>query len=125
MAYAHLPGLDIYYEVHGAGRPLVLLHGGLLTIESNFDGILPSLAKTRQVIAIELQGHGRTADTDRAFDLEYLADDVVGVLDELGIDRADIFGFSLGGLVALQLAMRHPDRAGRLVVGGGHPRADG
>lgn len=125
MPYAHVNGLDVYYETHGAGEPLVLLHGGLLTIGGTFAWTLPELAKTRRVVAIELQGHGHTAEIDREFTLEHLADDVVGVLDELGFERADFFGFSLGGLVALQLAMRHPDRAGRLAVAAVHFRADG
>jgi pimeloyl-ACP methyl ester carboxylesterase len=125
MPYAHVRGLDVYYETHGVGAPLVLLHGGLLTIELTFARMLPSLAKARKVVAIELQGHGRTADIDRELTLEGCADDVVGVLDELGFDRADFFGFSLGGLVALRLAMRHPERAGRLAVAGVHFRADG
>jgi pimeloyl-ACP methyl ester carboxylesterase len=125
MPYAHVNGLDVYYETHGSGEPLVLLHGGLLTIELSFARMLPSLAKTRQVIAIEMQGHGHTADIDRELTLEHFADDVVGVLDELGVERADFFGYSLGGLVALQLAMRHPDRAGRLAVMAVHYRPDG
>ncbi len=125
MTYAQVNGQSIYYEVHGTGRPLVLLHGGLLTIGLTFGTMLPALAATRQVVAIELQGHGHTADIDREFTLEHLADDVAGVLDELGIERADFFGFSLGGLVSLRLAMRHPDRAGRLAVAGVHFRADG
>jgi pimeloyl-ACP methyl ester carboxylesterase len=125
MPYAHLNGLDVYYETHGDGEPLVLLPGGLQTIELAFARMLPSLAKTRRVVAIEPQGHGRTADTDRDFTLEQCADDVAGVLDELGIERADLFGFSLGGLIAVQFAMRHPDRAGRLAVAGVHYRHDG
>jgi pimeloyl-ACP methyl ester carboxylesterase len=125
MSYAHVNGLDIYYELHGDGRPLVLLHGGLLTIELTFARMLPQLAKERQVVAIELQGHGRTADVEREFTLEHLADDVAGVLDELGIERADFFGFSLGGLVALAVAMRHPERTGRVAAAAVHFRADG
>jgi pimeloyl-ACP methyl ester carboxylesterase len=125
MSYAHVNGLDVYYELHGAGEPLVLLHGGLLTIELTFAAMLPQLAKTRQVVAIELQGHGRTADVEREFTLEHLADDVAAVLDELGIERADFFGFSLGGLVALQFAMRHPAKTGRVVAAAVHFRADG
>jgi pimeloyl-ACP methyl ester carboxylesterase len=125
MSYAHVNGQDVYYEVHGTGRPIVLLHGGLLTIELSFGAMLGPLAQTRQVIAIELQGHGHTADTDREFALDHLADDVVGVLDQLGIDTADFLGYSLGGLVSLQLAMRHPERAGRLAVLAVHFRADG
>jgi pimeloyl-ACP methyl ester carboxylesterase len=125
MPYAHVNDLDVYYETHGDGEPIVLLHGGLQTIELSFARMLPSLARTRKVIAIELQGHGHTADTDREFALEHLADDVAGVLDELDVERADFFGFSLGGLVALQVAMRHPARAGRLAVAGVHFHADG
>jgi pimeloyl-ACP methyl ester carboxylesterase len=125
MSYAHVNGLDVYYETHGAGEPLVLLHGGMLTIELTFAAMLPTFAKTRQVIAIELQGHGRTADIDREFALEHLADDVAGVLDVLDVERADFFGFSLGGLVALQVAMRHSDRTHRLAVMGVHFRGDG
>jgi len=125
MSYAHVHGLDVYYELHGTGEPLVLLHGGLLTIELTFAAMLPQLAKERQVVAIELQGHGRTADIDREFALEHLADDVAGVLDELGIESADFFGFSLGGLVALQFAMRHPARTGRVTAAAVHFRADG
>lgn len=103
----------------------MLLHGGLMTIELTFAAMVPRLATSRQVIAIELQGHGHTADTDREFALEHLADDVVGVLDQLGVGRADFVGYSLGGLVALQVAMRHPGRAGRLAVAAVHFRADG
>jgi pimeloyl-ACP methyl ester carboxylesterase len=125
MSYAHVNGLDVYYELHGTGEPLVLLHGGLLTIELTFARMLPQLAKERQVVAIELQGHGRTADVEREFTLEHLADDVAGVLDELGIERADFFGFSLGGIVSLAFAMRHPERAGRVVAAATHARADG
>jgi len=125
MPYAHVNGLDVYYETHGAGEPLVLLHGGLHTIELSFARMLPQLAKTRKVVAIELQGHGHTADTDREFTPEHLADDVVGVLDELGIARADFFGFSLGGIVSLRVAMRHPERAGRVAVAGTHFHANG
>jgi pimeloyl-ACP methyl ester carboxylesterase len=125
MPYAHVNGLDVYYETHGDGAPLVLLHGGLLTIELTFARVLPQLAKTRKVVAIELQGHGHTADVDRDFTPEHLADDVVAVLDELGIERADFFGFSLGGIVSLAVAMRHPSRAGRVAVAGTHVHVDG
>jgi pimeloyl-ACP methyl ester carboxylesterase len=100
MAYAPVNGLNLYYETYGSGRPLVLLHGGLLTIELSFGPLLEPLAERRQVIAVELQGHGHTADIDRPMTIEALADDVVGLLDHLGIAEADLFGFSLGGLVA-------------------------
>ena len=116
--YAPVNGLQMYYEVHGAeahgmGRPLVLLHGGLMTIGLSFGGLLPELAAGRQVIATELQGHGRTADIDRDITVPALAGDVAGLLAYLGVDQADVLGFSLGGGVALQLAMDYPDRVGR------------
>jgi pimeloyl-ACP methyl ester carboxylesterase len=100
MACAPVNGLQLYYETHGSGRPLVLLHGGLLTIDLNFGPLLELLAASRQLIAVELQGHGHTADTDRPMTIEALACDVVALLDHLRIAEADLFGFSLGGLVA-------------------------
>jgi pimeloyl-ACP methyl ester carboxylesterase len=114
--YAPVNGLRMYYEVNGEGRPLVLLHGGLMTIDLSFGGLRPALAADRQVIATELQGHGRTADIDRDIDLRFLAGDVAALLDHLGIGQADVFGFSLGGGVALQLALDHPDRVGRIIL---------
>src|SRR6202167_6166156 len=99
MAYAPVNGLQLYYESHGSGRPLVLLHGGLMTIDLNFGAMLGPLAASRQVIAVELQGPRHTADTARPLTIEALAGDVVALLDQLGIAEADIFGFSLGGLV--------------------------
>ena len=116
MTYAPVNGLQLYYEAHGTGRPLVLLHGGLMTIDLNWGPLLEPLAATRQVIAVELQGHGRTADTDRPMTIEALADDVVALLDHLGIADADLFGFSLGGLVAYTIALGAPDRVGKLIV---------
>jgi pimeloyl-ACP methyl ester carboxylesterase len=116
MTYASVNGLKLYYEVHGSGRPLVLLHGGLLTIDLNFGPLLGPLAAGRQVIAMELQGHGHTADIDRTMTIEALAGDVVALLDQLGIAEADLFGFSLGGLVAYAVALGAPDRVGRLIV---------
>ncbi len=126
--YAAVNGLQMYYEVHGdenAAAPLVLLHGGLLTIDLSFGNLLPELAASRQLIATELQGHGRTADTDRDIDLAYLAGDVAGLLDHLGIERADVLGFSLGGGVALQFALDYPDRLGRLILVSVSYAADG
>jgi pimeloyl-ACP methyl ester carboxylesterase len=114
--YAKVDGLSAYYELHGDGPPLVLLHGGLLTIELAFGDVLPALAERHRVVAIELQGHGRTADIDRPLSLERLADDVAEVLTQVGIDRADVLGFSLGGLVTVELARRHHDRVRRLVL---------
>src|SRR5581483_10211146 len=105
MTYTPVNGLELYYEIHGSGRALVLLHGGLMTIDLNFGPLLAPLAAGRQVIAVELQGHGHTADTDRPMTIEALAGDVVALLDQLGIPQADVFGFSLGGLVACAVAL--------------------
>jgi pimeloyl-ACP methyl ester carboxylesterase len=116
MTYAPVNGLQLYYEVRGSGRPLVLLHGGLLTIDLNFGPLLERLAASRQVIAVELQGHGHTADTGRAMTIEALAGDVVALLDHLAIAEADLFGFSLGGLVAYAVALGAPTRVGKLIV---------
>jgi pimeloyl-ACP methyl ester carboxylesterase len=116
--YAPVNGLQMYYQVHGtlgAARPLLLLHGGLQRIEGAFGGLLPELAAGRTVIAAELQGHGRTADIDRDIDLRFLAGDVAALLGHLGVGQADVLGFSLGGHVAVQLAVSHPDRVGRLI----------
>ena len=108
MTYAPVNGLQLYYEIHGSGRPIVLLHGGLLTIDLSFGPLLEPLAASRQVIAVELQGHGHTADTGRPMTIEALAGDVVALLDHLGIAEADLFGFSLGGLVAYAVALGAP-----------------
>jgi pimeloyl-ACP methyl ester carboxylesterase len=121
MAYAPVNGLQLYYEIHGSGRPLVLLHGGLLTIGLNFGPMLEPLAASRQVIAVELQGHGHTADSGRALTIEALAGDVVALLDQLGIAEADVFGFSLGGLVACAIALGTPARVGKLIVASADP----
>ncbi|MFG3280413.1 alpha/beta fold hydrolase [Streptomyces sp. NPDC048111] len=123
--YAQVNGLTMYYESHGEGRPLVLLHGGVLTIELSFGALLPALAATHRVIAVELQGHGHTADTDREMTVPNLAEDVVALLDTLGIERADLFGFSLGGMTALEMAVRHPERVGRVVLASVPFRQDG
>ena len=123
--YAPLPGIDVYYEDHGAGAPLVLLHGGAMTLDLSFGALVPRLTPMRRVIPIELQGHGRTADVDREITLANQAGDVVGVLDDLGLERADVLGSSWGGLVALETALRHPDRVDRLVLAAVHTRADG
>jgi pimeloyl-ACP methyl ester carboxylesterase len=121
MTYAPIGGQQLYYEVHGSGRPLVLLHGGLLTIDMSFGPLLGALAPDRQVIAVELQGHGRTADTARPMTIDALAGDVAELLDRLEIDEADLFGFSLGGLVACAVAARAPGRVGRLIVASADP----
>ncbi|HVX30371.1 MAG TPA: alpha/beta fold hydrolase [Nitrolancea sp.] len=113
--YAEVNGLRLYYEIHGDGAPLVLLHGGVVGILM-FGPTLPALAESRQVIAVELQGHGRTADSDRPLSFEAMADDIAGLLAHLDISEADILGYSLGGGVALQLAIRHPEVVRRLVI---------
>jgi pimeloyl-ACP methyl ester carboxylesterase len=124
--YAPVNGLELYYEIHGSGgTPLVLLHGSFMTIDLNWGELLPILAGGRQVIAVEMQGHGRTADIDREPTCEHLADDVAALLDHLGIDRADILGYSLGGTVAVQVAVRHPAKVRKMVVVSSPFRADG
>ena len=118
--YASVNGMQMYYEIHGrAGRgnhPLVLIHGGGSTIESTFGRVLPELAQTRQVIAVELQAHGHTKDIARPLSFEQDADDVAALLDQLHVATADIIGFSNGGLSALQIAIRHPQLVNRLVL---------
>jgi pimeloyl-ACP methyl ester carboxylesterase len=113
--YAEVNGLRMYYEVHGTGRPLVLLHGafGLATV-------YPALAKDRQVIAVELRGHGHTGDVDRPLSPELMADDVAALLKELKIERADVFGYSMGGIVGLALAIRHPELVRKLAINGSY-----
>src|SRR4051794_6312256 len=113
--YAPVNGLQLYCEIHGKGQPLVVLHGSFMTIEL-MGALIPKLAQTRQVIAVEMQGHGHTADTDRPITHESLADDTAGLLRHLGITSADIYGYSLGGFVALQVAIRHPELVRKLVV---------
>jgi pimeloyl-ACP methyl ester carboxylesterase len=114
--YAAVNGLNMYYEIHGVGQPLVLLHGAFSAIGTSFGTTLPELAKTRQVIAFELQAHGRTADIDRPLTVEQMADDVAAALQQLGIDQADIFGYSMGGAVAMHLVIRHPQVVRKLVL---------
>src|SRR5215210_5761799 len=106
--YAEVNGLNMYYEIHGTGEPLVLLHGAYMTIDAMGE-VVPELAKTRQIIAVELQGHGRTADVDRPLSYEQMADDTAALLRHLDIEQADVFGYSFGGGVGVQLAVRHPD----------------
>lgn len=113
--YAAVNGIRLYHEIHGHGDPLVLIHGGLTTIGEMRRWVRP-LAKTRQVIAVEMQGHGRTADTDRPLSFATLGDDVAALLDHLGIPRADVAGHSFGGACAIRAAVQHPARVRRLVV---------
>jgi pimeloyl-ACP methyl ester carboxylesterase len=122
--YAQVHGLKIYYEIQGTGKPLVLLPGGLMTIDM-MGQLVPSLAETRQVIAVELQGHGHTTDIDRPLSYEQMADDTAALITYLGLEHADVFGFSVGGDVALQTAIRHPDVVHRLVVASAAFTSDG
>ena len=114
-AYADVNGINLYYETHGSGRPLVLLHGGLGSGEM-FGPIMPTLAESHLVVAVDLQGHGRTADIDRPIDLGAMADDVAALIKHLGLERPDLIGYSLGGGVALFTALRYPKLVGKLVV---------
>jgi pimeloyl-ACP methyl ester carboxylesterase len=113
--YADVNGLKLYYEIHGTGKPLVLLHGGL-GAGSMFGPNLPALATGRQVILVDLQGHGRTADVDRPLSVALMADDIAALIGRLGLGKADVMGYSLGGGVALQTAIRHPEVVDRLVL---------
>src|SRR5918994_2974722 len=122
--YAEVNGLNMYYEIHGTGQPLVVLHGAYMTIDAMGE-VVPSLAESRQVIAVELQGHGRTADIDRQLSYEQMADDVAALLRHLGTEGADVFGYSMGGAVALQVAIRHPEVVRKLVVASASYTSDG
>jgi pimeloyl-ACP methyl ester carboxylesterase len=123
--YATVNGVKMYYEVHGSGEPVVLLHGAFMTITNNWTGWIGELAKTRKVIAVEMQGHGRTADIPRDITYENLADDVAALLAHLKIPRADLIGYSMGGAVAMQCAIRHPDKVRKVVVISSMLRRDG
>jgi len=114
--YVPVNGIKVYYEVYGEGKPIVLLHGAFMTIETNWGQLIPELSKTRKVIAIELQGHGHTPFSDRKLELPTLASDVAGVMDHLKVDSADVAGYSMGGAVAYQLAIQSPKRVTRLVI---------
>jgi pimeloyl-ACP methyl ester carboxylesterase len=114
--YAPAGGINVYYEVYGQGTPVVLLHGAFYTIELNWSQLIPELAKTRKVIAIEMQGHGHTPYSDRKLSFPTLASDVKGVMDYLKIDSADIVGYSMGGSVAYEFAIQYPSRLRKLVI---------
>jgi pimeloyl-ACP methyl ester carboxylesterase len=122
--YAPLDDLAMYYEIHGSGRPLILLHGAYMTIDM-MEPLLSGLAETRQVIAVEQQGHGRTADVDRPLTYEQMADDTAALARHLEIDDADVVGYSMGGGVALQLAIRHPALPRKLVLASASFTSDG
>jgi pimeloyl-ACP methyl ester carboxylesterase len=124
-AYAQVNGVKMYYEVHGTGEPVVLLHGAFMTITNNWTEWIGELSKTRKVIAVEMQGHGRTADIERDITSENLADDVAALLEKLKIPKADLIGYSMGGGVAMQCAIRHPDKVRKVVVISSRFRRDG
>src|SRR5438067_565063 len=113
--YASVNGITLYYEIHGTGKPLIMLHGGFGSFEM-FAALSPALAEKYQVIGVDLYGHGRTALTDRPLRFEHMADDIAGLIEHLGLDKADVLGFSLGGAVALQTAIRHPECVNKLVL---------
>jgi pimeloyl-ACP methyl ester carboxylesterase len=123
--YAPVNGLKMYYEVHGSGEPVVLLHGAFMAISGDWNDWIGELSKTRKVIAVEMQGHGRTADIDRDLSYENLSDDVAGLLDYLKIERADLIGYSLGGGVAMQCAISHPEKVRKVVSISAPMRRDG
>ena len=124
--YAPVNGLQMYYEIHGSGgTPLLLLHGGLFNIDLQFGALLPSLAATRQVIATDFQGHGRTNDLDRPLTSADLASDVIGLLQHLEVPQVDVFGFSVGGAVAEQLAIRHPELVRKVIISSASFHSDG
>ena len=121
--YAEVNGINLYYETHGAGRPMILLHGGLMSGEM-FEPILPSLVERHQVIAVDLQGHGRTADIDRPIDIRLMADDIAALIDHLGLEKPDVVGYSLGGGVALLTALKYPEKVGKLISASANIRRD-
>jgi len=123
--YAPVNGLKMYYEIHGGGEPVVLLHGAFMAISGDWNDWINELAKTRKVIAVDMQGHGRTGDIKRDITYENLSDDVAALLDYLKIPSADIIGYSLGGGVAMQCAIRHPEKVRKVVSISASIRRDG
>ena len=123
--YSEVNGLKMYYEIYGEGKPLVLIHGGGSTIQTSFGRIIPELSKYRQVIAVELQGHGHTADVNRPETFQQDADDVAALLKYLKIENADFFGFSNGGNTTMQIAIRHPGLVRRIILGSAFYKRDG
>lgn len=122
--YADVNGINLYYETHGSGRPLILLHGGLMSGEMFGPIIGPLVDGGHQVIAVDLQGHGRTADIDRPLDIKLIADDIAALIDHLGLDRPDVVGYSFGGGVAMYTAVKYPEKVGRLVIASVYLRPD-
>ena len=123
--YAPVNGIEVYYEVYGEGKPLILLHGAFYTIQMNWGQLIPELSKTRKIIAIEFQGHGHSPYSDRKLDIATLARDVEGVMDYLKIDTADVAGYSMGGSVAYQFAVQSPKRLNRLIIISSTYKTDG
>ena len=123
--YADVNGIKMYYELYGAGSPIVLIHGGGSTIQSSFGRIIPELAKKHLVIGVELQAHGRTSDRNTPISFEQDADDVAALLDKLNISKADVLGFSNGGNTTMQLALRHPEKVDRIIVASAFYKRDG
>jgi pimeloyl-ACP methyl ester carboxylesterase len=121
--YAEVNGIKLYYETHGAGRPMILLHGGLMSGEM-FGPVLPLLAERHQVVTVDLQGHGRTADIDRPIDVALMAGDIAALIDHLRLDKPDIVGYSLGGGVAMHTAAQYPTKIRRLVAASANIRPD-
>jgi pimeloyl-ACP methyl ester carboxylesterase len=121
--YADVNGINLYYETHGTGRPLILLHGGLGSGEM-FGPILPLLAERHHVITPDLQGHGRTADIDRPIDVRLMADDIAALIDHLGLEKPDLVGYSLGGGVAFFTASKYPEKVRKLVMTSAHINSD-
>lgn len=124
MSYADVNGISVYYDEHGAGRPLILLHGGYGTGEM-YAPIVPSLAAGRRVITVDLQGHGRTADVNRPLRFQTLGDDIAALIGHLGLEQADVMGYSFGAATALRTAIQHPDLVRRLVIVSHPARRDG
>ncbi len=123
--YSDVNGLKMYYEIYGQGKPLVLVHGGGSTIQTNFEKIIPLLAKNRKVIAVELQAHGRTSDRNADLTFEQDADDIATLLKNLNIDKADFFGFSNGGTTTLQIAIRHSEIVDKMILGSALAKRNG
>ena len=121
--YAEVNGITLYYETHGSGRPLILLHGGLGSGEM-FGSILPALTERHQVVTVDLQGHGRTADIDRPIDIRLMADDIAALIDHLGLEEPHLVGYSLGGGVAFFTASKYAEKVGRLVMASAHIDSD-
>src|SRR5712664_2615914 len=121
--YAKVNGINLYYEIHGTGRPIVALHGGLGSTEM-FEAVMPQLAAHHQVIVVDLQGHGRTADIDRPIDSRFMADDIAALIDHVGLEKPDLVGYSLGGGVAFFTAVKYPQKVGKLVMAAANIRRD-